>query len=118
MDNIFMDIGILFSKAAIVTFGGAYAVLSYISQQAVMRYEWLTPDQMMDGLGMAETTPGPLIMVNQFVGFTAAYQNSDGLDPLLVGIIGGLTATWVTFAPFIYICRCTLYRKAQRKYKT
>ena len=94
-----MDIGILFTKAAIVTFGGAYAVLGYIGQQAVGYYGWLLPEQMMDGLGLAETTPGPLIMVNQFVAYVAAYTHAPGLPPALAGAIGGLLATWVTFTP-------------------
>jgi chromate transporter len=98
-DDILVDIGILFSKAAIVTFGGAYAVLGYISQQAVSYYGWLLPEQMMDGLGLAETTPGPLIMVNQFVAYIAAYTHAPGLPPALAGAIGGLLATWVTFTP-------------------
>lgn len=103
-NSIFMDIGILFSKAAIVTFGGAYAVLSFISQQAVERYNWLTSAQMMDGLGLAGTIPGPLIMINQFVGYLAAYQNPEGLNPIVAGTIGGLLATWMTFAPsFLFI---------------
>ncbi len=103
-NSIFMEIGILFSKAALLTFGGAYAVLSYISQQAVSRYGWLTSTQMMDGLGLAETTPGPLIMINQFVGYLAAYQNPEGLNPVAAGTIGGLLATWMTFAPsFLFI---------------
>jgi chromate transporter len=98
-DDILVDIGILFSKAAIVTFGGAYAVLGYIGQQAVSYYGWLLPEQMMDGLGLAETTPGPLIMVNQFVAYVAAYTHAPGLAPALAGAIGGLLATWVTFTP-------------------
>jgi chromate transporter len=98
-DDILVDIGILFSKAAIVTFGGAYAVLGYISQQAVSFYGWLLPEQMMDGLGLAETTPGPLIMVNQFVAYVAAYTHAPGLTPALAGAIAGLLATWVTFTP-------------------
>jgi chromate transporter len=98
-DDILVDIGVLFSKAAIVTFGGAYAVLGYISQQAVNAYGWLLPEQMMDGLGLAETTPGPLIMVNQFVAYVAAYTHAPGLAPALAGAIGGLLATWVTFTP-------------------
>ncbi len=97
--NTFIDIGILFSKAAIVTFGGAYAVLGYIGQQAVNHYHWIMPEQMMDGLGLAETTPGPLIMVNQFVGYLAGYYHTDGLPPALGGALGGLLATWVTFIP-------------------
>jgi chromate transporter len=98
-DDIFIDIGILFSKAALVTFGGAYSVLAYISQQAVEHFGWLQPEQMMDGLGLAETTPGPLIMVNQFVGYMAAFTHAEGLTPGVAGIIGGLLTTWVTFVP-------------------
>jgi chromate transporter len=98
-DDILVDIGILFSKAAVVTFGGAYAVLGYIGQQAVTVHGWLLPEQMMDGLGLAETTPGPLIMVNQFVAYVAAYLHTPGLAPALAGAIAGLLATWVTFTP-------------------
>ena len=98
-NDTFIDIGILFSKAAIVTFGGAYAVLGYIGQQAVSHYHWILPEQMMDGLGLAESTPGPLIMVNQFVGYLAGYHHAQGLPPALGGAIGGLIATWVTFIP-------------------
>ncbi len=98
-DDILVNIGVLFSKAAIVTFGGAYAVLGYISQQAVHFYGWLLPEQMMDGLGLAETTPGPLIMVNQFVAYVAGYTHTPGLAPALAGAIAGLVATWVTFTP-------------------
>jgi chromate transporter len=97
--SIFIDIGTLFSKAALVTFGGAYAVLAYVGQEAVQHYGWLQPEQMMDGLALAETTPGPLIMVNQFVGFLAAYLNPGDLSHVLAGLIGGLLTTWVTFAP-------------------
>ncbi len=98
-DDILVDIGILFSKAAVVTFGGAYAVLGYIGQQAVTVHGWLLPEQMMDGLGLAETTPGPLIMVNQFVAYVSAYTHAPGLAPALAGAIAGLLATWVTFTP-------------------
>lgn len=98
-NDIFFDIGILFSKAAMVTFGGAYSVLAYVSQQAVEHYGWLQPEQMMDGLGLAETTPGPLIMVNQFVWYMAAFTQAKDLTPGLAGAIGGLLTTWVTFAP-------------------
>jgi chromate transporter len=98
-DDILVDIGVLFSKAAVVTFGGAYAVLGYISQQAVTIHGWLLPEQMMDGLGLAETTPGPLIMVNQFVAYVAAYTHAPGIAPALAGAIAGLLATWVTFTP-------------------
>ncbi len=98
-DDILVEIGVLFTKAAVVTFGGAYAVLAYIGQQAVNVHGWLLPEQMMDGLGLAETTPGPLIMVNQFVAYVAAYTHTPGLSPALAGAIGGLIATWVTFTP-------------------
>jgi len=103
-NDIFIDIGILYSKATVVTFGGAYAVLAYISQQAVNHYGWLQPEQMIDGLGLAETTPGPLIMVGQFIGYLAAYTHAKGLNPALAGAIGGLLTTWVTFTPcFLWI---------------
>ncbi|MDP2156329.1 MAG: chromate efflux transporter [Nitrospirota bacterium] len=98
-DSILVKIGVLFSKAAVVTFGGAYAVLGYISQQAVNYYGWLAPEQMMDGLALAETTPGPLIMVNQFVAYVAAYLHTPGISPAIAGAVGGLLATWVTFVP-------------------
>jgi chromate transporter len=103
-DNVFSEIAIFFSKMAMVTFGGAYAVLAYVAQQAVENYGWLKPAEMLDGLGMAETTPGPLIMVLQFVGFMAAYRDPGTLSPLLAASLGGLLATWVTFAPcFLWI---------------
>jgi len=102
--NVFSQIAIFFSKMAMVTFGGAYAVLAYVAQQAVETYGWLRPGEMLDGLGMAETTPGPLIMVLQFVGFMAAFREAGALHPLLAGTLGGLLATWVTFAPcFLWI---------------
>jgi len=89
---------------AMVTFGGAYAVLAYVAQQAVEHYHWLKPGEMLDGLGMAETTPGPLIMVLQFVGFMAAFRDPGALPPMLAGTLGGLLATWVTFTPcFLWI---------------
>jgi len=89
---------------AVVTFGGAYAVLAYVAQQAVENYHWLRPGEMLDGLGMAETTPGPLIMVTQFVGFMAAYRDPGALHPMLAGTLGGLLTTWVTFTPcFLWI---------------
>ncbi len=102
--NVFSQIALFFSKMAMVTFGGAYAVLAYVAQQAVESYHWLKPGEMLDGLGMAETTPGPLIMVLQFVGFMAAYRDPGGLSPMMAGTLGGLVATWVTFAPcFLWI---------------
>jgi chromate transporter len=102
--NVFSQIAVFFSKMAVVTFGGAYAVLAYVAQQAVEHYGWLEPGEMLDGLGMAETTPGPLIMVLQFVGFMAAYRDPGSLSPMLAGTLGGLLATWVTFTPcFLWI---------------
>ena len=102
--NVFSEIAVFFSKMAMVTFGGAYAVLAYVAQQAVENYGWLKPGEMLDGLGMAETTPGPLIMVLQFVGFMAAYRDPGSLSPMLAGTLGGLLATWVTFTPcFLWI---------------
>ncbi len=101
--NTLFHEGLFFSKAAIVTFGGAYAVLPYVAQQAV-DYGWLQAGQMMDGLGLAETTPGPLIMVVQFVGFVGAWQNPDGLSPLLAATLGAFITTWTTFTPcFLWI---------------
>jgi chromate transporter len=102
--NVFSQIAVFFSKMAMVTFGGAYAVLAYVAQQAVESYGWLKPGEMLDGLGMAETTPGPLIMVLQFVGFMAAFRTPGALSPMLAGTLGGLLATWVTFTPcFLWI---------------
>lgn len=103
-DHVFTTIAVFFSKMAVVTFGGAYAVLAYVAQQAVETYGWLSPGEMLDGLGMAETTPGPLIMVLQFVGFLAAFRDPGALAPMLAGTLGGLLATWVTFTPcFLWI---------------
>ncbi|MDQ2825164.1 MAG: chromate efflux transporter [Verrucomicrobiota bacterium] len=96
--------GIFFSKAAVVTFGGAYAVLPYVSQQAVDHYQWLRADQMLDGLGLAETTPGPLIMVLQFVGFLGAWNHPGNLPPLFAATFGALITTWATFVPcFLWV---------------
>jgi chromate transporter len=103
-DNVFSQIGLFFSKMAVVTFGGAYAVLAYVAQEAVQTFGWLKPGEMMDGLGMAETTPGPLIIVTQFVGFMGAFRNATGLSPLTAGVLGGMLTTWVTFTPcFLWI---------------
>ena len=102
--NVFTQVALFFSKLAVVTFGGAYAVLAYMAQQAVETYHWVSAGEMLDGLGMAETTPGPLIMVTQFVGFLATYRAPGTLSPLLAGTLGGLLTTWVTFTPcFLWI---------------
>jgi chromate transporter len=104
LENTFTQIALFFSKMAVVTFGGAYAVLAYVAQQAVDHYHWVKPGEMLDGLGMAETTPGPLIMVTQFVGFLGAWRSSGSLNPVLAGTLGGLLTTWVTFTPcFLWI---------------
>ncbi len=102
--NPFTQIATFFSQMAVVTFGGAYAVLAYVAQQAVDYYHWLKPGEMLDGLALAETTPGPLIMVVQFVGFLAAYRGSTGLPPLAAATLGAILTTWVTFLPcFLWI---------------
>lgn len=102
--NVFSDIAVFFSKMAVVTFGGAYAVLAYVAQEAVGTYGWLKPGEMLDGLGMAETTPGPLIMVTQFVGFMGAFRHPGTLSPIVAGVLGGILTTWVTFVPcFLWI---------------
>ena len=103
-EDVFTHIGWFFSKLSVVTFGGAYAVLAYMAQQAVEAYGWLAPGEMLDGLGLAETTPGPLIMVVQYVGYLAAFRNPGVFDPLTAGLIGAALATWVTFVPcFLWI---------------
>ncbi|MDQ0319310.1 chromate transporter [Pararhizobium capsulatum DSM 1112] len=103
-DNVYTAIGLFFSKMAVVTFGGAYAVLAYVAQQAVATYHWLKPGEMLDGLALAETTPGPLVLVLSFVGFMAAFRTPLGLDQLWAGVLGATLATWVTFIPcFLWI---------------
>lgn len=103
-DHVYATIAVYFSKLAMLTFGGAYAVLAWVAQAAVQTYGWLTATEMLDGLGMAETTPGPLIMVLQFVGFLAAFRDPGALSPMTAGVLGGLLTTWVTFAPcFLWI---------------
>ncbi len=103
-DDVFSRIAIFFSQMAVVTFGGAYAVLAYVAQEAVQNQGWLQPGEMLDGLGMAETTPGPLIMVVQFVGFMGAFRNPGALDPMLAGTLAAVLTTWVTFVPcFLWI---------------
>lgn len=102
--QVFVDVAGFFAKLAVVTFGGAYAVLAYMGQEAVATFGWLSPGEMLDGLGLAETTPGPLILVTEFVGFLAAFRNPDGLWPLVAGMLGAGLALWVTFVPsFLWI---------------
>lgn len=102
--SIFVDQGLFFSGAALVTFGGAYAVLAYVAQQAVEVYGWLAPGEMVRGLALAETTPGPLIMVVQFVAFVGAYRAPGDLDPWVAAVIAAFLTTWVTFVPcFLFI---------------
>jgi chromate transporter len=97
--HVLTAVGVFFSKLAVVTFGGAYAVLAYMAQAAVETHGWVTPEQMVDGLGLAETTPGPLILVTQFIGFLAAYGNPAPFSPLAAGITAAALTTWVTFVP-------------------
>jgi chromate transporter len=103
-NSVYTQEAIFFSKAAMVTFGGAYSVLAYVAEECVETYGWLKPGEMLDGLGMAETTPGPLIQVVQFVGFMGASRNPEPLSPLMAGIAGSVVTTWVTYAPcFLWI---------------
>ena len=103
-EHVLWDVGVFFSQLAVVTFGGAYAVLAYMAQEAVSGFGWLSAGEMADGLGLAETTPGPLIMVTQFVGYLAAFRAPEPFSPLLAGVLGAVLTTWVTFAPcFLWI---------------
>jgi chromate transporter len=112
----FTSIGRFFSLMAMVTFGGAYAVLAYVAQAAVEHFHWLSAQEMLDGLGLAETTPGPLVLVLQFVGFLAAYHNPGSLPPLLAGALGSLLTLWVTFAPcFLWIFLGAPYVESLRR---
>jgi chromate transporter len=102
--SVFTEQGLFFSGAALVTFGGAYAVLAYVAQKAVEVYGWLAPEEMVRGLALAESTPGPLIMVVQFVAFVGAYRDPGSLDPWVAAVLGALLTTWVTFVPcFVFI---------------
>jgi len=113
--SVYFQQAAFFSKTAVVTFGGAYAVLAYVAQQAVETYGWLKPGEMLDGLGLAETTPGPLILVLQFVGFLGAYRSPGGIDPMLAGVLGAVVTTWVTFVPcFLWIFLGAPYVEALR----
>jgi chromate transporter len=117
-DSVFVAEGVFFSKTALVTFGGAYAVLAYVAQRAVEDFAWLRPGEMLDGLGLAETTPGPLILVLEFVGFLAAHRNPGALSPMLAGLVGATTTVWVTFAPcFLWIFLGAPYIEALRGHR-
>jgi len=114
-ENMFTRLSVFFSEVAVVSFGGAYAVLAYVAQQAVETHHWLRPGEIMAGLGMAETTPGPLIMVVQYVGFLAGYRTPGTLPPLLTATLAGLLVTWVTFTPcFLWVFLGAPYVEALR----
>src|ERR1700730_16687915 len=118
-DSVFAQQGAFFGVAALVTFGGAYAVLAYVAQRAVETYGWLSPAEMLDGLALAETTPGPLIMVVQYVAFIAAFRHPGGLSPYAAGVLGSLLTTWVTFVPcFLWIFLGAPYVEALRSNRT
>jgi chromate transporter len=115
-DHVLTREGLFFSQTAVVTFGGAYAVLAYVAQRAVENFGWLQPGQMIDGLALAETTPGPLILVLQFVGFVAAYRQPGTLDPMSSALLGAALTTWVTFVPsFLFILVGAPYVEALRR---
>jgi len=114
--HVLVKEGVMFSQTAVVTFGGAYAVLAYVAQRAVEHLHWLQPGEMIDGLALAETTPGPLIMVLQFVGFLAAYRFAAPLDPWVAATLGALLTTWVTFLPsFLFIFLGAPYMETLRR---
>jgi len=109
---------LFFSKMAMVTFGGAYAVLAYVGQAVVEQFGWLAPGEMLDGLGLAETTPGPLILVTEFVGFLAAFRHAAGLHPVVAGSLGALVTVWATFAPsFLWIFLGAPFVERLRSYR-
>lgn len=113
--HVYTDIALFFSSMAVVTFGGAYAVLAYVAQEAVAFYAWLSPEEMLKGLALAETTPGPLILVLEFVGFLAAFRDAGGLNPYLAGVLGALLTLWVTFTPsFLWIFAGAPYAERAR----
>jgi len=114
--DVFTKLAVFFSQMSLVTFGGAYAVLAYVAQEAVATYNWLTAPEMLEGLALAETTPGPLILVLQHVGFLAAYRQAAGFDPLLAGALGALVTLWVTFTPsFLWIFAGAPYAERLRE---
>ena len=115
-ENIYLGMGLFFSQAALVTFGGAYSVLAFVAQRAVEHYSWVTHAEMLDGLGLAETTPGPLIMVVQFVAFLGAFHHPEQMSPLAAGMLASVITVWVTFLPcFLYIFVGAPYVERLRK---
>lgn len=117
-ESVFTQEGLFFSKTAVVTFGGAYAVLAFLAQEAVQTYHWVSPGEMQDGLGLAETTPGPLIMVVQFVAFVGAYRHPEPFSPWFAAVLGSAITTWVTFAPsFLWIFVFAPYLETFRRLK-
>ncbi|HET6163961.1 MAG TPA: chromate efflux transporter [Planctomycetota bacterium] len=117
-DDVLTQQGVFFSKAAMVTFGGAYAVLAYVQQAAVERFHWLVPGEMLDGLGLAESTPGPLILVTQYVGYVGAYRLHGDLAPALAGALGAAVTLWATFAPcFLWIFLGAPFIESTRRMK-
>lgn len=115
-EHILAVMALFFSKTALVTFGGAYSVLSYIASRAVESYAWLSANEMLDGLGLAETTPGPLIMVVQFVGFLGAFRNAAPFEPWLAGLLASIVVVWATFAPcFLWIFAGAPYMELLRR---
>jgi chromate transporter len=103
-DDVLMQLALFFTQAAFITFGGAYAVLTYVADVAVSQYQWLSAEQMVEGIGLAETTPGPTIMVTQYVGFIGAWNDAGAFAPGLYGTLGALITTYVTFLPcFLFI---------------
>ena len=114
--HVLVKEGVMFSQTAVVTFGGAYAVLAYVAQRTVEHLHWLQPGEMIDGLALAETTPGPLIMVLQFVGFLAAHRFAEPLNPWVAATLGALLTTWVTFLPsFLFIFLGAPYMESLRR---
>lgn len=115
-EHVYSTLAGFFSRMSVVTFGGAYAVLAYVAQEAVATYQWLSAPEMLDGLALAETTPGPLILVLQHVGFLAGFRAATGLDPVLAGVIGAFITLWVTFAPsFLWIFAGAPYSERVRE---
>src|SRR2546423_13899941 len=117
--SVFAQEATFFGEAARVTFGGGYAVLAYVAQRAGETYRWLSPGEMLDGLALAETTPGPLIMVVQYVAFIAAFRHPGSLSPCAAGVLGSLLTTWVTFLPcFLWIFLGAPYIESLRSNRT